>query len=148
MLGYKEKRKKEGLFQVYQYSSLDTNRNITWKGIYKNDELKSDELITLEGKRERIYKNKQSLETETYYRYGNKVYQHDYKSSNSRITRTFYANGQVSGIGEEVLVRITQGCDAGMRVFTREGKWTYYSVSGEIIDEREHSISEGPYKKI
>lgn len=147
LVGQLENRKKEGLFQVYQYSSVDTNQNLTWKGTYRKDQLQSDELITLEGKCERIYGKNERVEKETYSRYGNKVYQYDYKSRKSRITQTFYANGQVSGIGEEVLVRITQGGDAGMKVFTKDGRWTYFDISGEKIDEREHRISEGPFKK-
>jgi hypothetical protein len=64
------------------------------------------------------------------------------------ISKTYYADGELSGVGKEVLVEIIAGCDTGMRVYQKLGVWKYYDSAGKKLDDLEHKFNTKVFKRL
>ena len=146
--GRLNKKKRIGEWKISQFNALDTSKRLAVESTYDNDMLVSTATYRLDSKVEKTFDQKGKPLTEVLYRYGKKVWSRAYKGSKKTIKKTYYPDGSVSSQGEEVLVVITAGCDAGMRMFIEEGVWKYYDTSGELIDEQCKEITKKVFKKV
>ena len=148
VIGHTLNGQKVGDWKLFQYSSADTNKFLAASETYENGTLSVLKEFKLDGHTEQNFDNKGRLMSESTYRYGNIVMQTEYKNRKKAISRSYYPNGQVSGEGPEILVKVIAGCDAGMIVFQRVGKWTYYDVNGSELDPQIYELNQNVYKKI
>lgn len=139
---------KVGDWNLFQYSSVDTNKFLASSETYENGSLTVIKEFKLDGYSQRKFDKKGNLKSKATYRYGNIVSETEFLSRKKAITRSYYPNGQVSGEGPEVLVKIVTGCDAGMMMFQRVGKWMYYDTNGEELDPQVYELNENVFKKL
>lgn len=148
VIGNKIDGKKTGVWELYQYTAWDTTKFLAASETYEDNRLTVMKEFRLDGYTEQRFDKKGWVIEESNYRYGNLTWQKEYKTRKKAISRTFYPNGQISGEGPEVLVKIITGCDAGLMNFQREGEWIYYDTNGEEIDRQNYSINKDVFKKL
>lgn len=140
--------KKTGEWSLYQYSARDTSKILAATETYDADRLKSRTEHRLDGYTEQVFGKSGWIIKESNYRYGNLTWQKEYQNRKKIISRTYYPNGQISGEGPEVLVKIIAGCDSGMMNFQRLGEWIYYDTDGEEIDRQVYTLNKEVFKKV
>jgi hypothetical protein len=146
--GYLKGRKRVGAWKRYQSSTADTNLRVAWSATYEKGKLLEETHYTLDSYTVREYKSKYVLKREANYRYGKIVSERLYEDKTTMISKTYYADGELSGVGKEVLVEIIAGCDAGMRVYQKLGVWKYYDSAGKKLDDLEHKFNTKVFKRL
>jgi hypothetical protein len=70
----------------------------------------------------------------------------EYHSKKKRTVTFYYPNGNIQSQGKEVKAEIIAGCDSGMHVFVKHGKWKYYNEDGSLKNEKEEVVKSQVYE--